>query len=764
MESNNKTFWELITSYKINIPIIQRDYAQGRREEFEKRNRFLHSLFDALTQNKILDLDFVYGRIDDKVFFPIDGQQRLTTLFLLHWYLSLRENIENITRQCLSKFVYDTRISSREFCKCLISEKIQLPLVIGNNELVDQIKDKHWFRKSWESDPTIDAMLTMIQAIHDKFYTIEDLSNWDKIVSKRLITFQILDLGAKGFELTDELYIKMNARGKQLTPFENFKANFIQFIDKNFKDSILQHPIKGSISYSGYFSYKIEKEWTDLFWAFRGDKATIDVEITNYFEFVAQMCFYKLNRNAKAEDFKNSFSQYEVIFKKEEHLLFLFDSLDKLYEISASAGVVGKKNIDLFFESFLNTQSQNDGSKVTLFWISSGSSNLFERIIRSINSEDARTKIIFYCIIQYLLKHNFSNEIGLQRYSRVIRNLIQATRQRNETKYNTNIRLNVFGSYWLLFEQLATEDPYYLLQHGAVDSRNSQIAEVSLRNEKEKAEMLLTNSLVADIQFGLEEFKYFEGLIHILKPRQYHGRFNDYLRALTEIWDDSISDTLRIQALIACGFEGLQIRETRMGPTYYFGKKGNWSTILTNEEIAVSESVISLLELYLIQEGKTAENRLKAIIGDWLVENPTNETWKYYFLRYNPFTSQRNYYVWPDDYELSILGTEGSNPLVAYHISPYVLTVCKLINDKQICDETDCYIQYTGNSSLALKNGISLKCLSNGWQVSGKFEKLDSSLISKFSLSPIDHGFLLEEKDGLDRIETAVEFIKALQY
>ena len=74
--------------HKIIIPIIQRDYAQGRRdpEIGRVRARFLDALHSAVTGEPIT-LDFVYGDIDENgVMTPLDGQQRLTTLFLLHWY------------------------------------------------------------------------------------------------------------------------------------------------------------------------------------------------------------------------------------------------------------------------------------------------------------------------------------------------------------------------------------------------------------------------------------------------------------------------------------------------------------------------------------------------------------------------------------------------------------------------------------------------------------------------------------------------------
>ena len=80
---------------EIEIPIIQRDYAQGRTFSNVQRirNRFLEAIYDALTNHKRMTLDFVYGEIENKKFIPLDGQQRLTTLFLLHWYAAKKEYI-----------------------------------------------------------------------------------------------------------------------------------------------------------------------------------------------------------------------------------------------------------------------------------------------------------------------------------------------------------------------------------------------------------------------------------------------------------------------------------------------------------------------------------------------------------------------------------------------------------------------------------------------------------------------------------------------
>ena len=95
------TLLSLCEAYqKIEIPIIQRNYVQGNDKTI--RRHFVNYLVKALTQQSPVELDFVYGaerqdtRLTDncapnncapqvgKVLIPLDGQQRLTTLWLLH--------------------------------------------------------------------------------------------------------------------------------------------------------------------------------------------------------------------------------------------------------------------------------------------------------------------------------------------------------------------------------------------------------------------------------------------------------------------------------------------------------------------------------------------------------------------------------------------------------------------------------------------------------------------------------------------------------
>ncbi|MBK5143144.1 DUF262 domain-containing protein [Budviciaceae bacterium BWR-B9] len=294
------SFYQLFDqkNMQVEIPIIQRDYAQGRVEVEEVRNTFLQALHDYLEKGEpFRDLDFVYGSVTINTrgrdnFTPLDGQQRLTTLFLLHWYLAQISGQGESFRQVLSTggishFTYETRSSSREFCNALVSNDIKFNALLmeyGIECLSKTIKDRAWFYLSWESDPTIRSMLTMLDAIHLQFSGNADY--FDKLIDKDkpVITFRFLNLAE--FKLTDDLYIKMNARGKPLTGFENFKARLEKTIKSftgewpEYRLSFKDAPVSGY----EYFIHKIDTDWADLFWCYRNvvtKDDTFDDELMN---------------------------------------------------------------------------------------------------------------------------------------------------------------------------------------------------------------------------------------------------------------------------------------------------------------------------------------------------------------------------------------------------------------------------------------------------------------------------------------------------
>ena len=239
---SRSNFKSLIEKNEIVIPLIQRDYALGRKEEEKKARNFLEAILDGMNSKNGLNLDFIYGSsIKENQFTPLDGQQRLTTLFLLYFYLSLKDNI---SIDELSKFTYEVRASSTYFIEDLIENKHDLSAV----NLRKNIEKSNWFFLSWNNDPTVISILNMLELIEEIFNNA-NFSDLEKI------TFDTLLLNE--FDLTDELYVKMNSSGKPLSNFENFKSEFEKSVEKRFEQNKIEE-------FS--FKSKLDNEWQHIFW------------------------------------------------------------------------------------------------------------------------------------------------------------------------------------------------------------------------------------------------------------------------------------------------------------------------------------------------------------------------------------------------------------------------------------------------------------------------------------------------------------------
>lgn len=213
------------------VPTIQRDYAQGRDKGSNKdlcedvRTGLIKSLYDALINDEFLLLDYIYGTNDSNVFYPIDGQQRLTTLFLLHWYIGKKEKINETGASefdLLRRFSYEIRDTSKEFCKSLID----IDVIFDKDTISNQIKDSSKYHDVYGFDPTVSSMLIVIDTIHNQFKEV-NMPLWDRL---KKIEFWCLSL--EHFGLTDDLFVKMNARGKRLSRFDVFKSDLESKIEK----------------------------------------------------------------------------------------------------------------------------------------------------------------------------------------------------------------------------------------------------------------------------------------------------------------------------------------------------------------------------------------------------------------------------------------------------------------------------------------------------------------------------------------------------
>ena len=419
---------------KIVVPIIQRDYAQGRTNEQDVRDNFLASLKNYLEDKSKSshDLDFIYGNKNmDREFIPLDGQQRLTTLFLLHYYLSIHDdcyesfNSTFVMDDKSPRFVYQTRNTSTDFCKALVNNPL------GKESLKDisfTIKYKcPWFSISWLNDPTVVSMLNMLDSISCYFQDTEGLYARISDAKSPAITFRILFMKESG--LKDDLYIKMNSRGLELSQFENLKARIIQKL-KPCKEKT--HSLQRSnseeekrVTPKDYFSFKIDIDWSNLFWVYRreGTRQTdtgeefaicdIDTPMLNFISTIA------LNHKALSFDVTNEeltnydnlkwnfYSDLDASFYL--HLIEIFDLFykDSNLDESSRSGIYDK----------LEGQSKFDVR------------DTFSRFINKKYTDAAYDEHIrLFAYYEYLIRHNNNiDQEDFKQWMRIVMNLSNNT-------------------------------------------------------------------------------------------------------------------------------------------------------------------------------------------------------------------------------------------------------------------------------------------------------------------------------------------------
>ncbi len=548
------SFFKLFSQkhYKLDIPIIQRDYAQGRTNEETKevRSDFLDALFGYLEEGKPnRDLDFVYGTLqtdeEHTHFIPLDGQQRLTTLFLLHWFLYQIQPEDNIGLKELYKstltdggkslFTYKTRQSSTDFCDALMEADINMCDLLTDTDkkghkyksLSKTIKNEHWFYRIWNNDPTVQSMLVMLDAIYSKFDGHPEFLTGLMNESSPIITFIFKDL--QEYKLTDDLYIKMNSRGKPLTKFENFKAKFEQYIKQLMdKDATLKNKrytleyasVKQEVDFYKYFSFNIDTKWTTLFWQYckNGKENNLDSYIENFIR-VVLTCHYasivELPNKAKSDDtldvlmstdsdFKNlSFSKYESTNAlSAEALIMLVDALDALYNGSEKI----KQNIGNEYSFYFN---END---------------IFNKVINNDLSRNER--IQFYAYIQFLIQNEYRID-GIDQWMRVVHNLSHPDNSIIDGNDDMARGMRSIKSLLIYSNDIIN----YLKSNSIVGFAKHQIDEECL-----KAQLIDRDKWKTCIE-NVEKHTYFNGQIGFLF--EFAGILEDYVKESSLKWDDS---------------------------------------------------------------------------------------------------------------------------------------------------------------------------------------------------------------------------------
>ena len=265
-------------------------------------------------------------------------------------------------------------------------------------------------------------MLVMLDAIHERFHDVDATTAWARLTDadNPPIWFLLLPLSGLGSDAgedmrPEDLYIKMNSRGKPLTEFENFKAHFEKTIQWSPR--------------SAEFALKVDTTWSDLLWGLRGDDDLIDDEFLRYMEFITEVCEWREGRTDGAGQHLGP--RTRKVFgienpQREAHLEFLFDALDIWVD----------RSIPETFESIFTSiaEPESDGVKVRLFFRPDGTEqdplNLFEACCRSYGETRGRNRVFSLgqtLMLYAVLLHLIEGTDEFPRRVRVLRNLIEAS-------------------------------------------------------------------------------------------------------------------------------------------------------------------------------------------------------------------------------------------------------------------------------------------------------------------------------------------------
>ena len=817
-DNHTVAFFEFIEKHDIQVPVIQRDYVQGQaftNKEKEKRDDFVKKLMDALLPDGVpCHLDFVYGgresfgsggaMPEDAPFLPLDGQQRLTTLFLLHWTLLQKnapaagdgnEEAQQTFRsrmEALAKFTYKTRISSGRFCRKLTG------LQAGSDRsLTAQIEEKYWYDPDMQADPTVKAMMQMLERMEEMLDSEPYCSQKAAMLanlyadSPKRITFDVLDMDQ--YNLTDGLYVKMNARGKELTAFENWKAGFIDLIERSYTEDDEYPALADDLDdmlreEKERFSYRIEHEWNDVFWkiAYRdyldkveaaGGKQVpypkIDDAFMCFFRNMTRLFFFIIHEGLNAEDYKaelwNTVS--DVYKDNEEYRKMLFDMLDTLHGIDAANG-----SIRAFFGSIFAAEAGS--GKVCL--LDGSNTDLFDAACDS--DSFSANHILLFAILLYCTKHQtFAVDRHLLDYARFCRNYLYEHNyfDTSNVTVSPQIRVSDMAQYLRFFEALAAEaDPLVSLE------------KLELKDDyalREKAKLAYCqHPKVLELVWKLEDLPYTYGNLgafaSVLEKCMADAAYCAKVWNAVEAFIHAPALT-KAQLFVAFGYRGIKVRNCAYGKAVFLGGeyKGTprWMVHFRRKYDGASP-LDAWMKRYV--EAFSQESDLDALVAQHI---PTDKhSVEYYLLKYPDVLAAQVYrrdnrnhapfyfammHPW-EDMDMIAIHSFSSRPLNnAYQVCPMANAVARKIDRYKKYNDA----RRMGNSGqFADKHGIVINKYPNGWDkiifamCFGDWEwLLPQETVDLLSPSLREElywdgdNYVLKQLEGKDLVEAAVDFL-----
>lgn len=598
---------------EIEIPIIQRDFAQGRPDDEATaiRERFLDAMVRAATTDADMALDFVYGEVKAGVLRPLDGQQRLTSLFLLHWYIASLAGELDPAAPWL-RFSYATRPTARDFCLTVAKHRFPGGFVPPSEWIADQ----PWYVYPWRQDPTISSMLVMLNAIHERFDARTDFGAvWTRLSGREKPAIWFLFLPVEDINHGEDLYIKMNSRGKPLTPFEVFKADLEGVLESVLDDKQHEH-----------LKREIDGGWADLLWEYEkssGGDFVIDDEFMRYLTFIIDVCEWRDGQpNRRWRDKEGS---REWPLEERARLAFADPSNEH-----------SKRNRDFFFHAFDTWAGVHPAAEFSKLFTAGGAGEGPVPLLASTSPD-----LFGACIANYGREGEFSLDETLMLFAVLV---ARQDQRLGEDDLNRRLRTmrNLAESASVDRKRMAeyvgaTER---LIAQGTLDGAQG-FREEWVADEQLKWEFADTHPGVAGPLHLLEDLTIVRGRLFAFELEA--DTIEAHAAAFASVADPPLRDALGAALLTKGDYSrevGWNGKRRQLGSST---KEDSWRDLFTTGSRAsvacTREPLMALLDdvhqRMTSGDGQPADV-LDAIQQEWLVERERRQhfDWRYYLVRY----------------------------------------------------------------------------------------------------------------------------------
>jgi|GEM_PF-3022944 len=652
MKTGRYSLKELLTHNEIDqlvIPELQRDYVW----EEDQVNRVWESLMkrwnkkenaelsvsingDTLVNNTILQhlqqvystlhfkqkMGFIYAYHDKQLpgqFFLIDGQQRITTFYLLLLVLYTKAGKTEVFRKLyyynnFPKVDYKVRESAYEFMRLFIEDTLQ-----GK----DYRQNKNFFEIEYTNDITVQNLRNNFEFLEKQLVGFSNDQLIDLIDFVEIyVEFNYFDteLSAQG----ERLYLYMNSRGYHLSHQEKLRANLIEKCSNEGKKE----------------AGALWEEWQDFFfeYKFTNENADQGFELFLYYASVLKQ-YLEGNFDKEIEYQSEKLKIYEIENLDIDFLSKAFSALKKvLIEIDNPIHF-----IEDFFTKSLKTLNLRIRVLPLWFWYLKGDLNA-----QKINDKEL-------CLFRnFLINYSHTREVADEPTARL-----------------NQILEGISKSEWY--------DVVDILNHLQIPRKEHEINKINyIKDSLEES----INHPIEELYYDDKLNKFLEGRTDILfklidfnlKSDFPKDKANAVIKILEILFDDLSSKMLRKYILSYFDYS------THTGNS---AGKEKWALMHDSRawlnSVVNKDEFLNIIKDWETKEYTSLKDAYK----DRLALFNNERDWRYYFIKFKSVLehTQSNQFIWSDSfYDIKLLNNINPSQWDVYLVTKIFIEISKTEN------------------------------------------------------------------------------------